>query len=127
MRLKILLPSRIFIDREVLKVTADAVNGSFCLLPKHIDMVTVLVPGLLSFHGKSGREEFIAVDEGILVKCGQEVFVSTRQAVQGPNLGDLRKTIQEQFQRLDEGEKKARSALAKLEADFIRQFLNWGK
>jgi len=126
-RLKILLPSRIFIDQEVLKVTADAVNGSFCLLPKHIDMVTVLVPGLLSFHGKSGREEFIAVDEGILVKCGQEVFVSTRQAVQGPNLGDLRKTIQEQFQRLDEGEKKARSALAKLEADFIRQFLNWGK
>ncbi len=49
MKLKILLPTEIMLDEEVTKVTAEAGNGSFCLLPRHIDFVAALVPGLLSF------------------------------------------------------------------------------
>ena len=37
------------LQKEVVKVTAEAPNGQFCLLPRHIDMVSVLVPGLLSY------------------------------------------------------------------------------
>ena len=39
----------------------------------------------------------------------------------------LRQTIDEQFRILDDWEKKTRSALAKLEADFIRRFLEMGE
>jgi F-type H+-transporting ATPase subunit epsilon len=128
MRLKVLLPTDVLIDAEaVTKVTAEAENGSFCLLPRHIDFVAALVPGLLSFVASDGREEFLAVDEGILVKCGPQVTVSTRNAVRGPDLGRLKQTIEEQFRVLDEHERVARSAVMKLEADLVRRFIEMEK
>jgi F-type H+-transporting ATPase subunit epsilon len=123
MRLKVLLPSEILIDEETNKVCAEAENGSFCMLPRHIDFVAALVPGLLSFVNEEGREEFLAVDEGILVKCGPEVMVSCRDAVIGPDLGELRRTIEQHFQEFSEHEKVARAAFARLEADLVRRFI----
>ena len=118
-----MLPTEILIDEEVAKVTAEAENGSFCLLPLHIDFVAALVPGLLSYESNVGAEEFLAVDEGILVKCGADVLVSTRNAVRGPDLGTLKKTIEEQFLTLNDKQKMMRSAIARLESDLVRRFM----
>lgn len=127
MRLKVLLPTEILIDEAAKKIVAEAENGSFCLLPRHIDFVAALVPGLLSFVSSEDQEKFLAVDEGILVKCGPQVTVSTRNAVVGADLGTLRQTVEQQFQVLDERERMARSAVAKLEADFVRRFIDMEK
>ena len=123
MNLKVLLPTGVLIEEEVTKVIAEAPNGFFCLLPKHVDFAAAIVPGILSFEAAGGREEFLAVDEGILIKCGQEVLVSTRNAVRGPDLGQLRRTVEERFKVLDDREKTARSAMVKIEAGFVRRFL----
>ncbi|MBU3966466.1 MAG: F0F1 ATP synthase subunit epsilon [Euryarchaeota archaeon] len=122
MRLKIMLPTEVFIDQDVTKVVAEAQNGSFCILPKHIDFVSALVPGLLSFE-YNNEEEFLALDEGILVKWGSDVLVSTRNAVRNKDLGQLTQTVKEQFRILDEREKKSRSVIARLEADFAKRIL----
>jgi F-type H+-transporting ATPase subunit epsilon len=123
MNLKVLLPTEILVDTAVTKVVAEAENGSFCLLPRHIDMVAALVPGLLSYTTVAGQEVFLGLDEGILVKCGAEVLVSTRNAVQRPDLGTLERAIEEQFRALDEHAKMARTAMARLEADLVRRFM----
>lgn len=139
MRLRITTPTRVVVDRQVEKVVAEAVDGSFCLLPRHIDFVTALLPGLLAYvpegavgegaAGPDGRrkeergEVFLAVDRGILVKRGHRVEVSTRQAVEGPDLGELRRRVREEFESLGELEVRARSALARLESSFVRRFL----
>ena len=127
MRLKVLLPTEVLLDKEVAKVIAEAENGSFCLLPRHIDFVAALVPGLLSFTLDEGHEEFLAIDEGILIKCGAEVLVSTRTAVRGPDLGALRHTVEERFRHIDEREKQARAAVARLEVDLVRRFMELGE
>lgn len=126
MRLKVLLPSEIFVDEDVSKVVAEGINGAFCLMEHHIDFVAALVPGILSFDGDSSRT-YLAVNDGILVKAGQEVLVSVRNAVRGPNLGVLKKTIEEQFEAMDEREKTSRSATARIEAGFVRRFLEFQK
>jgi F-type H+-transporting ATPase subunit epsilon len=123
MKMKVLLPTKVLVEEDVRKITAEAQNGAFCLLPKHIDFVAALVPGLLSFETEQGKEVFLAVDEGTLVKCGDETLVSVRNAVRGTDLGKLRQTVREQFDVLDEHEKRARSASAKIEAGFVRRFL----
>jgi F-type H+-transporting ATPase subunit epsilon len=123
MKLKILLPTQVFVDQEVEKVTAEAENGFFTLLPRHIDFVAPLASGLLSFVTSEGREEFLAVDGGTLVKRGQEVLVSTRNSVRGPDLGKLREVIVEHYKKIDEHEKQVRSATAKLEADLVQRFI----
>ncbi|MCK9405891.1 MAG: F0F1 ATP synthase subunit epsilon [Methanothrix sp.] len=119
MRLKVVLPMRIFLDQEVTKVVAEATNGSFCLLPKHIDFVAALVAGIISFESENG-EEYLAVDEGVLVKRASEVRVSTRRAVRSKDLGELKEIVKQEFRTLDERERKTRSILAKLEADFAK-------
>jgi len=120
MSLKVYLASEVLVEEEASAIRAEAENGSFGLRPRHIDFVTSLVPGILSFVNSKGKEIFVAVDGGVLVKNGSEVLVSTRHAVRGPDLGELRKMVQESFSVLDDREKLTRSAIARLEADFIR-------
>lgn len=122
MRLKVLLPSEVLVNQPVRKVVAEGRSGSFCLLPRHIDYVEALAPGLLLYETADGRETFLAVDEGVLVKCGEDVLVSTRNAVLGADLGRLQALIRDQFGALDERERQTRSALARIEADFVRRF-----
>jgi len=123
MRLRVLLPTEVLVDEETAKVIAEGENGAFCLLPRHIDFVAALVPGLLSFCDLEGRESFAAIDEGILVKCDRDVSISTLNGVRGTNLAELETLVEERFLELDEHERKARTALARLEAGTLRGFL----
>jgi F-type H+-transporting ATPase subunit epsilon len=127
MRLEVLLPTGILIDQEVVKIIAEAENGSFCLLPHHIDFVTTLVPGVLLFAVEGGHESFAGIDEGTLVKCGADVLVSVRSAVLGEDLGVLRDIVRHEFIELSEHERVARSALARLEAGVARRFIELQK
>ncbi|MCB9638210.1 MAG: F0F1 ATP synthase subunit epsilon [Myxococcales bacterium] len=122
MRFKLLLPTEILIEQPIQKIVAESAQGSFCLLPRHRDWTTALIPGLLSFVDQKGQESFVAVDEGILVKCGDEVLVSTQRATTGLDLGQLRMTVEEQFLLRDAHEERARSVLMRLEALFMQRF-----
>jgi len=123
MKLRVLLPVEVFLDEEVAEVGGEAPDGAFCLLPRHIDFVTALAPGLLRYCTPDGREVFLAVDQGLLVKRGEEVLVSTRKAVRGAELGQLRRTVEEEFEKLNEHETSARNALHKIEASFVQRFI----
>lgn len=127
MTLKMMLPSEVLLEREVVKVTAEAANGSFCLLPRHIDFAASLVPGLFSFQSPDEEETFVAVDVGMLVKCGREVLVSIRRAVVGVDLGELETTIRQEYETVDERERMTRTAAAHLEAGLIRRFMEFEK
>ena len=123
MKLTVRLPAEILLAEDVTRIKAEADNGWFGLLEKHVDFVTALVPGILTFQARGKAEEYLAIDHGILVKCGCEVSVSTRNAVRGTNLEELRRDVETQFREREERDKKARAYEAKLEADLVRQLL----
>jgi F-type H+-transporting ATPase subunit epsilon len=125
-KLKILLPSEVLLEETVNKVSAEAANGCFTLLPRHIDFVTSLVPGILTYTTETGEEHFLAVDGGVLVKRGEEVFVSATRAVPGPRMEDLRELVETELKVLAESEKKARTVMARLETDTLRRFTQLG-
>jgi len=127
MTLKLMVPNRVLVDEEAQKVSAEAVNGSFAMLPRHIDFATVLVPGILSFVAADGREVFLAVDEAVLVKCGDQVSVSAVDAVRGEDLETLDRTVREQFLARDERERKSRAVLSRLETTVARRFMEMAK
>lgn len=162
MRLRVLLPTEVLLDLDVIQINAEAEDGAFSLLPRHLDWVTALAPGILSYRpvGDMKRaptsdpigvadshaganshagtethaatqpfsdtdqdiEAYLAIDRGILVKVGQEVLVSTLNAVPGNRLEELHAVVAERFLGLDEHERQARSALARLEAGALRRF-----
>ena len=123
MHLQILLPTDVLIDTEVTKVVAEDENGSFCLLPRHVDFVTSLTAGLLSYTEANGDVHHVGVAHGILVKSGVDVLVSVEFGVQGAPLGQLRRQAITHFETLEDRERRANTAVARLEADFIRRFL----
>lgn len=122
MQLKLLLPTEVLVDEPVVKVLAEAPDGCFCLLPRHRDYVAPLVPGVLTYCPEPGRERFIAIDEGILVKCADMVMVSVYGGVRGDELEHLQDLVAANYVRLDEHERKARTALSRLEAGTLRKF-----
>ncbi|MEQ8763951.1 MAG: F0F1 ATP synthase subunit epsilon [Planctomycetota bacterium] len=122
LHLKILLPTEILVEQPVRQILAEGDSGWFCLLPRHIDFVASLVPSVLVFHDEDDAERFVAVDEGVLVKCAGEVLVSTLRGAVGSDLERLRDIVEATYLDLDEHERKARTALSRLEAATLRGF-----
>jgi F-type H+-transporting ATPase subunit epsilon len=124
MKLKVLTPIETVCHERARSIVAEGEDGSFCLEPRHVDFVSALVPGILSFvRADDGREEFLAIDRGILMKEGPEVLVSVRHAVRGAAVEDLVEVVHTRFLALDDQEKVVRTAMAKLESDFLRRFM----
>jgi F-type H+-transporting ATPase subunit epsilon len=123
MHLRVLLPTHVLVDEDVVRVVAEAENGSFGILPRHADYLAALRPGLLVFESLDGREAYVGHDVGILVKRGRQVFVSIRNGVRGDDLSALRGVIEHEFVALDHRERAARTALARLEAGVVRRFI----
>lgn len=127
MQLKVQIPGEILIDEPVQKLVAEAHDGFFCLEPRHIDFVSALVPGLISYFAEDGSEQLLASDEGILVKCGREVLISAFSAVRGRDLSTLREVVTKHFEIQNEEERLARSAVARLETGIVRRFIDMEK
>ncbi|SMO63189.1 F0F1 ATP synthase subunit epsilon [Fodinibius sediminis] len=126
MQLKIMVPEHIMEDRPVDKIIAEAPNGFFCLKPRHVDFTSALKPGILYYY-RGTREHIIAIDRGILVKCGREVLVSVLNAIKGDNLSALEQQVRQEFQRIAKTEQAASTALRNLEADLIQHFIGLDK
>lgn len=124
--LQVMGPTEILINQAVAKITAEGQDGGFGLLPQHGDLVVALVPGILAFELETGEEVWLAIDDGILVKQGDCVRVSVRNAVRGDHLETLQQAVEQQFHQLDEREQQARSTLARLETSFIRELIDLG-
>ena len=126
MNLKIVLPSHIFMDEEVVKITGESPLGGFTLKPKHIDMATAIAPGIMSYETTSGATIHLAVDHGIAIKRGSEVIIAANNAVRD-ELGRLEEELRRMLTVSDELERSARTAVARLEAGFVRRFLEFGQ
>jgi len=122
--LTIFLPEKTYWQGRVKKVVGEAKDGSFCLLPAHIDFVTIMIPGIFYALTEEDQEIYLAINEGVLLKTGKDVTLATRNAVKGESLGSLKRQVEEDFKKVDQQDRKARQALQKLEADFVRRFLD---
>jgi F-type H+-transporting ATPase subunit epsilon len=120
MHLKLQLPFGVLVDKSgVVRIVAQTREGSIGLLPRRLDCVAALVPGILVYQCEAQPDLYVAVDEGVLVKSGEEVLVSVRRAVAGGDLGQLRAAVAREFLELDAQERSLRSSLAKIESNLV--------
>ncbi|WP_322987875.1 ATPase [Hoeflea sp.] len=122
MQVHLRLPARTLFEGPAVSLTATAANGSFGMLLNHIDYVTALVPSVLLIVMPGGEEKIFGIDEGLLVKKGQDVDLAVRRGVPGDDLETLRQTVDASFTEMEEEERVARAALSRLEADMVRRF-----
>jgi F-type H+-transporting ATPase subunit epsilon len=125
MRLKFILPYKTILDADVEKITAPGSNGDFQILPKHMDATWSLRAGILQIKAES--DLYYAISQGVVVKQGDTVYLSTMQAIAGDSLSELSQTVEDTFKSIDEKEKQARQVLVRLETETIRKFMELDK
>lgn len=122
MNLRILLPFRVFsAEAGVSRIVTDTIAGSVGILPRRLDFVAAISPGILVYEIGDEGEVYVAVDQGIVIKTGFDVLVSVRNAIGGSSLSQLTETVEREFKVLNESEQNIRLAMSKMESSFIRR------
>ena len=87
MRLSIATPEVVAYSGDVSMVTLPAIEGQIGILPHHIRLITQLVPGEMIVR-KDGREEFLAVGEGLVDVSGDSVNIVTDMAIPSDSIDE---------------------------------------
>lgn len=127
MQIHLRLPTAVLFAGTATKLNAVAADGAFGILPNHVDFVTVLVPSILLLTTPDGDERIFGIDEGLLVKHGHTVEISVRRGIESDDLLGLQGKVRESFAQMEDEERVARSALARMEADLVRRFASLRK
>lgn len=113
MRLGIILPDRLGHDAEVRRIVAEAPDGSFGMLPNHVDFVSQFAPGILVYDDIEGRDRYVWIHSGTLAKLGDDVLVFTSDAA----LGDDLDTVQRRARGLPRGRGRRARRLSRKQAE----------
>ena len=79
-KLEIATPEAMVYSDDVEMVTIPGVEGQMGLLPDHTRLMTYLVPGEMIVR-KDGRDQFMAVGEGLVEVTNNRVLIATNMAI----------------------------------------------
>ena len=89
LKLQIVTPEGVVYSDEVEMVGLRSVEGQIGILPHHIRLMTQMVPGEMMVR-KGGRDQFLAVGEGMVEVTGQEVTVATDMAIEADRIDEAK-------------------------------------
>ena len=127
MQFSVLTPIGLLLKTEAQKIIVEAKDGFHTFLPKHIDYVTALKTGIISYADKNGKTSYVACNEGILTKKGTDVQLATRLGIIGSDLEELKTLIETDFKKMEESRKEATKTMAQLEISLAQGLLQLTK
>src|SRR5215468_7549623 len=80
LKLEIVTPETTVYSQDVDMVTLQGIEGQMGILPEHVRLMTQLVPGEMIVR-KDGRDEFLAVGEGLVEITPDRVAIVTDMAI----------------------------------------------
>ena len=89
LKLEIVTPEAIVYSEQVQMVTLPAVEGQMGVLPRHVPLLTQIVPGEMIVR-RDGRETFLAVGEGLVLITADGVAIVTDMAVASENIDEAK-------------------------------------
>jgi|SRR6266850_2353624 len=87
--LEIVTPEATVYSDDVQMVTLPAIEGQVGILPRHVPVLTRIVPGEIIVR-KNGRDEFLAIGEGLVEITGDRVAIVTDMAVAAKDIDEAR-------------------------------------
>ena len=88
-KLQIVTPEGVAYFDDVEMVGLRSIDGDIGILPHHTRLMTLMVPGEIMVR-KNGRDQFLAVGEGLVDVTGQQVAIATDMAIQASNIDETK-------------------------------------
>ena len=79
-KLEVATPEEMVYSADVEMVTLPAAEGQMGLAPQHVRLITLLAPGEMIVR-RDGRDEFLAVGEGLIEVTNDQVSIATNMAI----------------------------------------------
>jgi F-type H+-transporting ATPase subunit epsilon len=89
LKLEIVTPAATVYSADVQMVTLPAVDGQIGIFPRHVPVLTRIVPGEIIVR-KNGANDFLAVGEGLVEITGDRVAIITDMAVAAKDIDEAR-------------------------------------
>jgi F-type H+-transporting ATPase subunit epsilon len=89
LKLEIVTPDGTVYSEDVEMVTLPGVEGQMGVYPRHVPLMTQMVPGEIVVR-KDGREYFLAVGEGLIEITGSHVSLLTDMAVAAEHIDEAK-------------------------------------
>jgi F-type H+-transporting ATPase subunit epsilon len=89
LKLEIITPTAIVYSEDVNMVTLPAIEGQIGILPRHIPLLTQVVPGEIIVR-KGNQESFLAVGEGLVEVTATSVAIVTDMAVPSDKIDEAK-------------------------------------
>jgi F-type H+-transporting ATPase subunit epsilon len=125
-KLAVLTPQALVLEKEVRHVRAEDATGAFGILDHHADLLTALTVSVLVYRDLDGVEHFVAVRGGILTVSGHaRVDVITREAVASDDLEVLERDVLVRFRKTLAAEQTARQGAVRLQGALLHRVADY--
>jgi len=89
LKLEIVTPDGTVYSEDVDMVTLPGVEGQMGIYPRHVPLMSQMVPGEIIVH-KDGQEYFLAVGEGLIEVTGNHVALLTDMAIAADHIDEAK-------------------------------------
>ena len=119
LNLKIVTPDGIVYSEDVEMVGLRSVDGRIGILPHHIRLMTQMLPGEVMVR-KEGRDQFLAVGEGMVEVTGDSVAIATDMAIAAETIDEAKAEEARQRAEARLREKLSDEEVASVNASLVR-------
>jgi len=89
LKLEIVTPDGTVYSEDVDMVTLPGVEGQMGIYPRHVPLMSQMVPGEIIVH-KGGQDYFLAVGEGLIEVTGDHVALLTDMAIAADHIDEAK-------------------------------------
>ena len=122
LKLEIVTPAGTVYSEDVERVTLPGVAGQMGIYPRHVPLITQMVPGEMIVH-KDGRDVFVATGEGLIEVTGNRVAILTDLAIAADRIDEAKAEEARQRAEARLHEKLSDEELAAVNASLTRSLV----
>lgn len=94
LNLRIYTPDKLFLEEVITKLSINGKEGNYTILPNHVDYLSSFNNSNVSFEKQNKEKSYLWLNQGVLVKCGREIQISTFSAINNGNVKlDIKKMV----------------------------------
>jgi len=112
-KLEVVTPERVVLKRNIYRITVPTKEGEITVLPKHLPLVSILIPGVLEFVNENNEREVVSVSGGFVEVLRNKVVILADTAERAEELDS---------EQVEEARKKAEQMVRETKREDAESF-----